>query len=301
MKIFSYIIRFVLLSAVTVANAQTDSTEYMRGYAAGLSDGTRTDIETALCGCMEDPVAQKVITNVRMLGGGVADILDTYISPEKYHGKELRYVSHTTRMREWGTRVSRRIVHQGSFSHATNRSGDGDEIAGMYSFGYGAHYNWQFLGGDIRINAGAMLDVNAGFMYNTRNGNNPAQARLSVALSPSAAAMWRFRVWNRPFSMYYEVSAPLAGVMFSPHYGQSYYEIFTRGDYDHNIVPTTIVSTPSLRQMLAIDFTLCRTTFRVGWLGDWQQSNVNNIKYHFYSNMLVIGIVRRFKLTGVAP
>jgi len=291
-----------LLAAVSVAaGAQTDSTEYMRGYAAGMAEGLRTGLADVLGGKPADPVPQKVITNVRMLGVGGVNILDTYISPEKYRGTELRYISHTTRMREWGTRVSRQIVHQGYFSRSENRSGDGGEIAGMYCFSYGAHYNWRLRGGSIEIKAGALLDAGAGFLYNTRNGNNPAQARFSVALSPSAAVKWRFRAWNRPFALRYEVGTPLVGLMFSPAYGQSYYEIFTRGDYDHNVVPTTFVSAPSLRQMLTLDFTLRRTTLRVGWLGDWQQSEVNSIKYHSYSNMLVVGIVRSFKITRVAP
>lgn len=284
----------VLAAVALAAGAQADSTEYQRGYAAGMA-------AAALQGRQEDPMPQKVITNARMIGVGGVNILDTYISPEKYRGTELRYISHTTRMRERGTRVSRQIVHQGSFSRSENRSGDGTEIAGMYCFSYGVHYNWSLYGGSLNLKAGASLDADAGFLYNTRNGNNPAQARLAMAVSPSVVATWRFRALNRPFSLRYEAGAPLLGVMFSPHYGQSYYEIFTRGDYDHNVVPTTIVSTPSLRQMLTLDFTLCRTTLRIGWQGDWQQSEVNNIKYHSYSNMLVLGIVRSFKLTKVAP
>ncbi|WP_288318919.1 DUF3316 domain-containing protein [Xylanibacter caecicola] len=294
MKIFRTALCMALLAVSVAAGGQTDSTEYMRGYTAGRA-------AAMLEGKQESPSPQKVITNARMLGVGGVNILDTYISPEKYRGTELRYISHTTRMREWGTRVSRQIVHQGYVSHTENRSGDGDEIAGMYCFSYGAHYNMALCGGSLTVKVGGTLDADIGFLYNTRNSNNPAQARLSLAVSPSAIAEWRFRAWKRPFTLRYEVGAPLVGVMFSPNYGQSYYEIFSRGDYDHNVVPTTIASTPSLRQMLTLGFTLHRTTLRVGWIGDWQQAEVNNLKYHSYSNMFVVGIVRSFKTTRVSP
>lgn len=242
----------------------------------------------------------KTITNTQMIGIGGVDILDTYLSNEKYSGTELRYISHTIRERE-GRRWSRMLVHQGSITSSTNRADNGNEIGGTYNFTYGVHYNWNLMQGRLNLKAGAQADIGVGFLYNTRNSNNPAQARAALDISPSAAATYRFRLWDRPFSVRYEASAPLFGVMFSPNYGQSYYEIFSRGNYDHNVVPTTIASTPSLRQMLTFDFTLGRTTFRLGYLGDFRQAKVNNLKYHSYSNMFMIGIVRHFKITKIIP
>lgn len=242
----------------------------------------------------------KIITNAQMIGIGAVNILDTYLSPEKYRGTELRYISHTLRERR-DSRWSRLIVHQGNMSYSNNRSGNGGEIAGAYTFSYGVHYNWDFFDGSLNVKAGAQADFNVGFLYNMRNSNNPAQARLSLNISPSAAATYRFRLWQHNYSLRYELSVPLIGMMFSPNYGQSYYEIFSRGNYDHNIVPTTFGSTPSLRQMLTFDFSLGRTTLRLGYMGDFQQARVNNLKYHSYSNMLLIGIVRQFNITKIVP
>lgn len=86
----------------------------------------------------------KIITNAQMIGVGSVNILDTYLSPEKYSGTELRYISHTLRERN-DSRWSRMIIHQGDMSYSKNRAGNGTYIAGDYTFSYGVHYNWNFL------------------------------------------------------------------------------------------------------------------------------------------------------------
>ena len=244
--------------------------------------------------------SDKVITNARMAAIGSADILDTYLSPEKYKGVELRYISHTTRDSE-RSRWSRRITHQGSISYADNRSGNGAEMAGAYFFQYAWLYNWRLSGNRLNLKAGAAADATIGFIYNTRNGNNPAQARAMVNITPTGSADYRFTLAGRPFTARYELNIPLCGLMFSPNYGQSYYEIFSRGNYDRNIVPTTFVCSPSVRQMLSLDFTIGRTTLRAGYLCDIQQARVNNLKSHIYTHAFMIGVVRRFKLIKIHP
>lgn len=235
-----------------------------------------------------------------MIGVGGIDILDTYLSQEKYTGTELRYMSHTVRERE-GRHWSRLIVHQGRVAFAKNRADNGSEMAGAYKFSYGWMYGWNFIDGKLDLKAGGMVDTNIGFLYNTRNSNNPAQARFNIDLAPVAIATYRFHAGKIPMAVRYEASAPLCGLMFSPNYGQSYYEIFSEGDYDHNIVPTTFVSTPSLRHMLSLDFPIRNTTVRIGYMGDWRQAKVNNLKYHSYSNMFMIGITRKFKTVKMKP
>jgi len=241
----------------------------------------------------------KIITNAKMIGIGNTNILDTYLSPEKYNGTEFRYISHTLREKR-NSHLYREIIQQGNISYANNRSENGGEMAGTYNFQYGWH--WQFISDEkFTVGVGGNIDANLGFIYNTRNSNNPAQARAYLNITPVIEAAYRFHIKNGLHTLRYEISAPILGVMFSPNYGQSYYEIFSKGNYDHNVVPTWVGNAPSLRQMLTFDFSLWKTTFRIGYLGDYQQAKVNNLKNHIYTNAIVFGVVKKFSLIKLRP
>ena len=249
-------------------------------------------------------------TNALMVGAGYTNILDTYLSPEKYRGADLRFLSHTRREKD-STQWISQFQHEGNIAYADNRSGNGGTMAGGYTFRYSLLRKWTvgLWQHPLRLLAGGTAAANVGFIYNTRNGNNPANARLSLHIEPTVGFDYpighpchtrgiAFRPGDcarYPVVLHYEASAPLFGLMFSPNYGQSYYEIFTLGNYDRNCVPTTFGSTPSLRQMLTLDFRLARVTWRVGYLGTIEQSRVNSLKTHIYTHSLMIGIVKRFR------
>lgn len=234
------------------------------------------------------------------LGFGPTQLLDTYLSQEKFRGTGFTFLSTTER---YGSYVDHdnwhtHIQHQLSLSSADDRSGSRDELQGDYSFFVGRVRHWQAFTwhnyhNAVYVEAGAMLNGNLGFIYNTSNSNNPAQARLALNLMPVAAARAHVDLFKRRLEMRYELSLPLVGVAFSPNYGQSYYEIFSLGNYDHNVVPTTFVSAPNFRQQLTVDYRLWRNaSLRIGYLGDYQQLRVNNLKSHVLHHRFMVGYVR---------
>jgi len=234
--------------------------------------------------------------NAMMIAIGAQNEFDTYLSSREYSGITARFVSHTVRHSDassWSTR----IVHQGSFfSGDLKQSSDGNEIGGIYNFQWGRQYQLPLHINHINVAIGATLDATAGFLYNTRNSNNPAQARLALNIAPVVSAQWHFSLWRKPLALGLELMSPLCGLMFSPNYGQSYYEIFNRGNYDHNCVPTTFISTPSLQTMLSLDIPIGRSALRIGYIGDIRQAKVNSIKQHSYSHYFMIGYVRSFSV-----
>ena len=166
-------------------------------------------------------------------------------------------------------------------------------------------------------------------IYIRRNSNNPAQAKAYGGLGASGMLIYKFHIARYPLTVRYQANLPLLGVMFSPEYGESYYEIFSLGNGGRNVVFTSLHNNPSLRQLVTLDFPIRTvtlrthymvlrytslhnqppmrqlltldnpqglTTLRVGYLGDYQQSKVNNLKSHAYSHDFMIGFVRNLYL-----
>ena len=235
-----------------------------------------------------------------MIGVGPSRILDTYISQEKYSGVGITYL-YIRAGKKPNKRWQNNIEHEVDLSKTRDRSHTTSMLEGNYNLYWGrvatvASMTSRTSRSSIprfHLQAGLAANVNLGFLYDMSTSNNPAQARIALNLMPTAIATYGFSIRQQHFSLRYELDLPLVGLMFSPNYGQSYYEIFSRGNYDHNIVPTTFVSAPNFRQLLTLDWQVSeKWAVRVGYLGNYQQADVNHLKSHIYSHRIIIGVTK---------
>lgn len=270
-------------------------------------------------------MAQKLIERNLMLGISGINQLETYLSPEKYQGTELRFVSQATRetpldasqltkagVKDIDTeRWSRQITHDAHIGTAHNRADNANFLSGFYHFTYTWLYrlvDTKVGKGVFQLKVGPAADGMIGGVYSTRNGNNPAQLHLGANAAAALTAQYTFKDsdsrygWQRclPVRISYEALLPVLGIQFSPNYGQSYYEIFSRGNYDHNVVCATPFNAPTLRQIVALDFNIGSGALRLGYIGEWKQSKFNDLKFHDWTNGFVIGYTKRFSITSHA-
>ena len=220
---------------------------------------------------------------------GQINRLDTYLSPEKYKGSDFRFISDIYRVRQ--DRWNLNFTHEGAIDYTHNRADNANTLAGHYDFAFSMLKAIKHRH-DYGIHVGFMSDLYAGFAYNMRNtANNPAQGYASLSVGGAMKAYYNVNIGCKYLKINYEARLPLVGIMFSPEYGQSYYELSTNKSYDKNVVVTSI-AVPQYRHQLSVDYPINEhTCIRTGYLGDYRQSKPNHLKQHTYTNAFVIGFV----------
>jgi hypothetical protein len=130
---------------------------------------------------------QRLTTQTYQLGIGGTNILDTYLSQEKFSGVGVTFLA----TREWqkaDSRWSTMMEHEANFASTDDRADKRTELQGDYTLLVGRYYSWQW--NRLKLQAGGMTTLNAGVIYNLSNTNNPAQARFSLQLMPAATAAY---------------------------------------------------------------------------------------------------------------
>lgn len=259
--------------------------------------------------------AQKAaVSRTWLFGAGHSALYDEYLSPLDYTGPSASIGMQNTRSTRWANGLVTQLTQfefAGAYAHSPGKNGSFYD--GQFTVGFGWFYNTS-LSVEHRcyLALGGLAEFSGGGTYSTRNGNNPAQGRASFDVAPSAIfthtfhAPRCFRIFssepNAPKPVEHlcrlrvQLDVPLAGLMFSPQYGQSYYELFSLGHYDHNVCFTYPGNAPSARLQATLHVPVSRSTlFVVGYRGEARQSRVNHLGRHAWQNGVVVGFTRDLK------
>lgn len=249
-----------------------------------------------------------------LFGVGRGDLYDAYLSPLDYAGPTASVTMQNERQARWNRHVASfaRFSIDGTYAH--NPSHNAQYYDGALNVSFGWHRRWQVCRERLLIGVGGLAAFDIGGTYSNRNGNNPAQGRAALALGPSVQVRYAFRaprrlrltyvkagepgcVDEKPWTVAVQAEAPLVGVAFSPQYGQSYYELFELGNYDHNVCFTHPFNAPSVRLAATLGIPVGRSTeLVVGYRGQALQSRLNGLSRHDWTNGAVIGFKRYLKL-----
>lgn len=246
-----------------------------------------------------EPVPKRSPTARTLLFGvGRTNQFDSYLSPMEYTGLQVSFLTRSERMTRMANRhISFQSSFYGAYTSTDNPAGTADYKGGRLAYDAGWHYHYSPVT-NLDLKGGTLVGADLGFLYNSRNGNNPAQGRFSIDLSLSAGADYSFSLWHIPMRASYQADLPMIGLMFSPEFGESYYEISQQG-VGHDIVCAHLGNACSLCQLLTLDFCLRRITLRIGYLCDIRQSNTQSLKYHDISHSFMFGFVRHFQLMKI--
>lgn len=226
-----------------------------------------------------------------LVGLGATNQYDSYLSPIEYKGLQFSVVAESRHRLRSLAAVSFQSLLQINLHNSITKAETSRYLGGDLHYDAGWHYNWDDTPvPNLTVFAGGQIGTTLGGLYTTRSGNNPANAHANIHLSASVGASYRFHIKRLPINARYQADMPLLGAAFSPNYGQSYFEMWQKGGYEHNIVLAYPGNAFSIRQMLTLSLQLGKcNSLSIGYLGDIRNATLNNLGQHQYSHSLLIG------------
>ncbi|MCQ2193742.1 MAG: DUF3316 domain-containing protein [Paludibacteraceae bacterium] len=219
---------------------------------------------------------------------------DSYLSPLLYKGGGLKWMDERLKMMTKNMdKLSRYYEMNTSFAAMSNPA----ETASMLYFTIegvtGVHYHLRPIK-NMNLLLGGLVNGEAGLRYSMVNQNNPASLVLDANLWASVMCYYHIRLRNKTLTLRDHFSTPFVGVMFSPNYKQTYYEIFSLHNYDGVYPVTTFGSRWQWRNKLSLDLPIKICTFRFGVLAERSVTEVNLLETRTMNVSAMLGLVYNF-------
>ena len=239
-------------------------------------------------------LAPRSVNEATMISLGSRYVKNTYLSDVGYDGTGIGVTNE--RMRLINDSWSRRRAFRIDFASIRNPAGTSSGYAAFLDYSYAVHRRFEPGSIDgLRLLVGATSRTMLGTVYRSQGGNNPAALHLENDLGLSLAALYSFDLSRRfPVTLRWQADLPLVGIFFSPHYGQSYYEIFTLGHRDGIVCFGSLHNRFALRSLLTADMPVGPLTVRIGYEADIYRSHVNGIRTHYVGSSLLLGVAKEF-------
>ena len=221
---------------------------------------------------------------------GRAHLHDSYLSINNYSGYELGLMHERLRALPFGNGkwVMRHRI-DASAANAYSPSQSGHLISAMLDYSYGQLYTRRFDCG-LTWRTGGEIELSGGALYNPRNSNNPAAAKVNLSLGFAEMLTYTLHLGRIPVTLRYQLSLPVMSLFFSPGFGESYYEIFYLGNHSGIVKFGAWHNRFDMNNLLTVEIPIGRAALRIGYDNRIRTSRANHLDYFHYSNAFVIGV-----------
>lgn len=239
-------------------------------------------------------VPERVVVKCPSYGVTFMNNLDTYLSGYNHTGTGLYFSNEKFRDARTGNyRWKHQTLLTANIGITTLH--DNTQLSGMINYSRCGYHPFK-TSNRLQLLAGAQVQIGGGALYIPTNGNNLVSIKLRAALAASGMVIYHIPAKHDDYVLRYQLDIPLAGIMFAPEFGQSYYEIFNLGNYGRTITFSHPLNSPSMRNTFSADIPIklwnhgC--TVRLSYVIDIQQSDINDIRTHLYNHAFTIGFVK---------
>ncbi|MDR0348449.1 MAG: DUF3316 domain-containing protein [Tannerella sp.] len=242
-----------------------------------------------------DNSSLKLVNEGILIAIGSSNLRNTYFSgpATKYDGVGLHILNERMKKTSFADRISSRQTVHLELTLTRNAASTINVFGGFADYSYGLHYRIKPVR-QLKILPGIAVRGMFGFMYNTQASNNTTTLHIDLDMVASLAVIYSFRISNYPLAVRYQTDIPFMGALFTPKYGQSYYEIFGLGNTSGIISYSSFHNKFAMRNYLTLDFPLGNLIVRAAYLNNAYYTNLNYNNIHNVSHSFMLGLVKEF-------
>ena len=231
------------------------------------------------------------IMSAYMVDIGGASVLDTYLSPIRYKGVNVR-VGYE-RLQAMKFNPDKWIMQKEAgidYSPSENPVGNHTIHALMADFKWGMMHRWRMSQVEgLQLFGGGSTQLRGGALYAPANSNNVVSVKINWSIDLTGMAVYNRRIGKLPITFRYQATLPVMGVMYSPEYGETYYEMYV-GNHSGLVHFGWVGNRFAMTNLFTADMHLGRTTLRVGYRNVIETSWINNLNTQIFRNSFVLGV-----------
>lgn len=229
------------------------------------------------------------VTSAYMLEAGSSSVADSYLSPLTYRGWNAAFAYERLQAMKfdpdnWVMQLNARI----GLDRGRNLARNAATWRIDANFSWGMLHRWKPMP-MLTLAVGGSTGIDAGCIYNPRNSNNPASAKLAWTVNATAYAACNLTIGSLPVTLRYQPTLPLAGIFFSPEYDELYYEIYL-GNHDGLVHFAWPGNRFAMTNLLTADLHFGATSLRLGYRGYTFSSKANALVTNIHTHAFVIGL-----------